>query len=329
VKSWAKRPGRFNRLFLPALIALLVGGLGRAASAETLDRVIASVDGHPITTHDLKVYAASNGISVPNPDDPGSSPTGRAVIRGLISQAMLEQESNKYADKVDDSQVDNYLRGLEQQNHLTDRQFRDQLSQNGMSYDEFRGRARLELEKMVMMQDLVRRKIVISQDEIKRYYEQHQDEFKVSREQIKLAQVLIAVPDKAAPEQVAAAKAKAEQIRDGALKDADFGDLARRYSDDTSKDKGGELGTFAPDEIMDEIYAAIKDLKPGEISQVVRSKYGFHILKVEEHVLPGVKPLSEVSEEIRGKLVSAVGQQQLQTWIDNDLAKEHHVESFY
>ena len=107
------------------------------------------------------------------------------------------------------------------------------------------------------------------------------------------------------------------------------GQLAAQTSDDDSKSKGGELGYFAPDEVLDEIKTAIANLRPGQTSGVIQSSHGFHIIKVEEHEVPGVRPLGVVSEQIRDRLIDAKAKDHFQQWLDEDLVKNHHVESFY
>ncbi|HTW89337.1 MAG TPA: peptidylprolyl isomerase [Candidatus Binataceae bacterium] len=307
--------------------ALLIPG---AARAQMISQVIASVDGDPITTHDIRAFAAANGISMPPPGDPNERTAEKAVLKGIIENKMLDQESKKYADKVEDSQVDQYIQSIEAQNHITDQQFRDQLAQNGLTYDEFRHHARDQLMRMAMLQDEVRSKVAIPQSEVEAYYKSHPEEFQVTKERLKLAQILIAVPANATPAQVAAAKAKADEVHAKAVKGEDFGALASQYSDDDSKSKGGELGYFGPDEILPQIGNAVENLKPGQISPVVRSDFGYHILKLEEHEKPGLQPLDQAtSDKIRDKLASEAAKGRFQSWVENDLVKEHHVETFY
>lgn len=300
----------------------------RAALAlENLDRVVASVDGDPITVRDLKAFAALNHVTLAAPDDM-NSPETKAVLKGVISQYLLESEVKKYKDRVDERQVDEYIANFEQSNGLTDAQLRAQLRSQGHTYEEFRKHARLELQKMIMIQKEVRQKVNISPDEVKAYYDAHPQEFTVGKERFKLAQILIAVPSNAPPAQVEAARAKAESIRKQLLAGADFGKLAREYSDDDSKSQGGELGDFSRGDIMDAIQNAVDHMKVGDISEPVRTDHGFHILKLEVHDQVGVKPLAEVSGQIQEKLVSQKAQQQFGTWVDQDLAKQHYIETF-
>jgi parvulin-like peptidyl-prolyl isomerase len=320
------------RAALIAAAALAVAGLAESGTgyAETIDSVVAAVDGTPITTYDLKNTAAKPGgplgagqpgIAVPTSDDP------QEKLEALILQQMLDHESLKYLEKLDEDQVDRYISNVEERNHLTDEQLRGQLKSQGMSYDSFRANIRKQVAAMEMFDREVRQKIVVPDSEIEAYYKAHPEEFTTSDEKYRLAQVLVAVAPGATPEQTDAAKNKAEDVRKQAEKGAAFGDLARQYSEDDSKTKGGELGEFAPSELNDEIAAAVAKLKTGEISEVVRTKYGFHVVKLEEHVEPGTRPLAAVRGEIRDKLASDRAKTEFQKWINDKLRQQHSVEA--
>ena len=314
------------------LAALLTAGMPRAVRAEEIDSVVASVDGDPITSHDLKNPAPAGGAS--------SSPTGallmapatpenpQVALKAAIEQKLLAQEAQKYAAKVDDDEVDRYIQNLERQGHITDEQLRAQLQSQHMSYDDFRAKVRKQVEAMTMVDREVRQKIVIPEAEIEHYYKNNPDEFTTSEEKFKLAQILISVPADATPQQIEDLHQKAEGVHKQVVKNgADFGSLALQYSDDDSKTKGGELGEFAPGDLNDAVLAAIKNFKDGEISPVVKTKYGFHIVKVEEHQSPGLKSLDQVRGQVRDKLMTEQAKDAFQKWVDTELIKQHYVET--
>lgn len=319
---------RIARYLAIAIAAVAVMAMPTISHAQQIDKIVASVDGDPITMHDVRVFAQSAGQPIP-PGDPTSDPIFKEGLKGLIAQKLLAEEVKKYDDKIEDSQVDKYIEDIEEERNISDQQLRQSLMQNGISYDDFRKQARLELEKGMMLNEELRQRVTIPEDQIDAYYKAHQDEFTVKKEHYQLAQILISVAPNAPQADVVAAKAKAEDIRKKLVAGQDFGDLAKRYSDDESKDHGGELGVFAPDDIMDEILGAIKNVQPGEISEVVRSKNGFHIIKVENHEVPGVKPLVVVKEQIRSKLVDEQTKARLQGWVETELVKQHDVETMY
>ncbi len=297
-------------------------------SAPAVDRVVASVDGDPITMREVKDFASQHGQPIET-DDFASSDTAKTAVKALIGEKLLEQEVKKYDDKVDDEQVDKYITQLRMDKHLSDAEFRAQLQASGISYDELRKRARLDLEKAMMIESEVRAKINVPDADIKAFYDAHKEDFTVAKERLKLAQILIALPPKPTPAQVSAAQKRADMVRARAAKGDDFGDLARVYSDDDSKSSGGELGWFAPADINDQILAAVKPLKPGEVSAPVRTSHGIHIVKLEEHEVPGLVPLNDVKAQIRAELVDQQSSVQLEKWIESDLVKQHYVETMY
>ena len=290
---------------------------------DSVDRVVASVDGNPITNFDVQNPGAANSPAGNNPaaTDPDST------LKQLIAQKLLDQEAQKYADRVDDAEVDRFIQQVEEQNHLTDAQLRAQLQAQGTSYEAFRKKAFTQVETMEMVQREVRAKINVPDSEIETYYKDHPDEFSVNQEKYRLAQILITVPDGATPDKVAAAQKKAAEVRALAVKGTDFAELARQYSEDDSKSKGGELGEFNPADLNDQIAAAVKQTKTGDIAPLVHTRYGFHIIKVEDHQQAGVQPLNAVRDQIRDKLANEQAKDKFEQWVDQDLAKQHDIET--
>jgi peptidyl-prolyl cis-trans isomerase SurA len=301
-------------------------------AADTIDGVVASVDGNPITMQDVKTFGTGQSKSAP-PSSPGGDAASdvpdepNAKLKALITQQLIQEESQKYAGKVDDNDVERFIQGIEDRNHMSDEQLRSQLQSQGISYAQFRATIRKQVQAMAMFQHEVRDKVVISDADIEAYYKEHPEEFNITQEKYRLAQILIAASTNATPEQVDAAKHKAQEVHYQLAKGKNFGDLARQYSDDDSKSKGGELGEFNPNDLNDDIAAGIKNVKVGDISGVIRTKYGFHIIKVEDHQVPGGMALSDVRGAIRQKLQADRSKEDFQKWIDQDLVQEHYVET--
>src|SRR5271166_2368634 len=298
------------------------------ARQPAVDRIVASVDGDPITMREVKDFASQHGQPIET-DDFASSDTAKTAVKALIGEKLLDQEVKKYDDKVDDAQVDKYITQLRIDKHLSEAEFRQQLQASGMTYDDLRKHARLDVEKAMMIEQEVRAKIDVPDADIKAFYDAHKEDFTITKERLRLAQILIALPANPTSAQVSAAQKKAEMVRARAAKGDDFGDLARVYSDDDSKSNGGELGWFAPADVNDQILAAVKPLKPGEISAPVRTSHGIHIVKLEEHEVPGLVPLSEVKAPIRAQLIDQKSSAQLEKWVESDLVKQHYVETMY
>jgi len=293
---------------------------------DSVDGVVASVDGNPITNFDVQNPNAS-GMNSLTGNNPANGMDPHSALKQLIAQQLLDEESQKYADRVDEGDVDRFIQQIEERNHLTDAQLRAQLQADGTSYEAFRKNAFKQVEAIEMVQREVREKIQVPDSDIEAYYKNHPEEFTINQEKYRLAQILIAVTADAPPDKVAAAQKKAGEVRTMALKGKDFGELARQYSDDDSKTKGGELGEFNPGDLNDQIATAIKQAKPGDIAPLVHTRYGFHVIKVEEHQEPGEQPLAAVKDQIHDKLVNEQAKDRFERWVDQDLAKQHDIET--
>ncbi len=300
----------------------------RAGAGQSMNAVVASVDGEPLTMRDLEKFSTSVGVKLPEDDAPQSVATRREALQGLIRAKLMEMELDSFSSQIGERAIDRYIDKIREKDHISEEQFKAELARDGLTWVAYRKRVKTELEKMELLEHRVRQKINVTSDQIEAYYTAHKQEFSVKEEKFQLAQILVAIPANATPEQRDAARKKAEALRKRAVAGESFGELARDYSDDDSAPKGGELGTFAPDEILDEIRTAIAKLDTGQVSEVVESSHGFHVVKVEQHQRPGVMPLSEVHDDIRDRLEDEATQKYLKRWMEEDLAKGHHVETF-
>ncbi len=146
-------------------------------------------------------------------------------------------------------------------------------------------------------------KISIPEDELKSYYDNHKEEFKTP-EMVKASHILIKVNPSASAEEKKKAKEKAEDILKKIKSGQDFAKLASEFSDDPgSKTKGGDLGFFAKGRMIKPFEDAAFSLKPGEVSGVVETQFGYHIIKVEERKDAGIEGFDTAKEKIRQKLL--------------------------
>ena len=140
-------------------------------------------------------------------------------------------------------------------------------------------------------------------EDLQRYYRRNLDLFEI-KEQIKAAHILLRVPADADADTIQKRQDFAtellKQLQDG----ADFAQFAKAHSDDKSNAaQGGELGTFGRGTMVAEFENAVFTLRPGQLSEVIRTPFGFHIVKVEEYTEPGVKPLVDAIAEVKAGLI--------------------------
>src|SRR5882724_7601631 len=146
----------------------------------------------------------------------------------------------------------------------------------------------------------------VTNQELQAYYDQHRDEYRLP-EQVKVAHILIKTPlpgadGKVDEKGVEAARKKAEDVLKQVKAGGDFSKLAETYSEDTTAKSGGELGWIGRGRTVPEFEKASFSLPKGQTSDLVKSSYGFHIIRVEEKQEAHVKTLAEVKSEIEGKV---------------------------
>ncbi|MGA8148653.1 MAG: SurA N-terminal domain-containing protein [Gallionellaceae bacterium] len=168
---------------------------------------------------------------------------------------------------------------------------------------EFQSPEQVRVAYVTFAVDSLLPQIKVDEAEVKKYYEDHQPEFGI-QEQRHAAHILISVSPQASDADKQAAKAKAEQVLQQVRQSpGKFADFARQYSQDTgSAANGGDLGMFTRGMMVKPFEDVAFKLKPGEISGLVQSDFGFHIIKLLSIVPAKMKPLSEVKGEIEQKL---------------------------
>ena len=173
---------------------------------------------------------------------------------------------------------------------------------------EFQASEQARVEYVVFSAEALQSQVAVNEAEIKKYYDEHQSEFG-AQEQRHAAHILILVSAQASAADKVAAKAKAEQILQQVKQSpGKFSDLAKQNSQDTgSAAQGGDLGVFGRGAMVKPFEDAVYSLKPGEISGLVQSDFGFHIIKLLAVKEAKIQPLSEARNSILQKLQQQMG----------------------
>ncbi len=167
--------------------------------------------------------------------------------------------------------------------------------------ESFRIPEKVNLQYMVFRPKDYRDKVDVSQEEIKTYYKANIDDF-VIQKQARARHILIKVSPDSDPQKVEEARKRAEEILARAKKGEDFASLAKKYSEGPTAKQGGDLGYFTRGRMVREFEDAAFSLEPGELSSVVRTQFGFHIIKLEDVREERVQGLEEVRKSIESTL---------------------------
>lgn len=258
---------------------------------------VATVNGQPVFASEVSILLQSMMAQSGQQGQP-SEEMIQAALKRIIETRLLAQEATRLGLEPDAARIAQRISAIETQAGGAER-LDASLAAGGTS----RERLEASIREMELVRALVNSKvrpgITISDDEIKKLYESKPEAF-TSTESVHARHIIIAVDANADAAAVEAAKAKAEQARKRALAGEDFATLAKELSDGPSAPRGGDLGFFTADQMVEPFAKAAFALTPGEISEVVRTSFGFHVIKVEEH-RPGGKlaPLEEVHDQIK------------------------------
>lgn len=173
----------------------------------------------------------------------------------------------------------------------------------------------------------VAQKVEVDEKEIRRFYEESKSRFEVP-EKVRARHILIKVDRTAPAEALEKARDKAKNILKKVRAGEDFSELASRFSEDPgSKQNGGDLGFFPRGRMAPEFEKAAFSLKPGEVSEIVQTNFGFHIIKADQKMEPSIQPLENVKEQLRKKLTVDRKREAVDAYVDK-ITKEAGVEFF-
>jgi peptidyl-prolyl cis-trans isomerase SurA len=251
------------------------------AIAKSADYIVAVVNSESVTANEVQQRVAKLGAE--SQEKGGSQPTPgelrKQALDALVEERVLVTYARDNGVKVDDGEVDRAIGNIASSNKMTSEQLRERLRQQGIDFGTFRSGIRDQITIERIREREVVSRIRVTDGEINDYISKMRGGHSAAV-QVNLAQILIMVPDKASPAVEAERKARAEQALARVNNGEPFEQVAREMSEDSNKAKGGEMGSRALDKYPDLFTDAIKGVKVGGVTALVRSGAGFHILKV-------------------------------------------------
>lgn len=241
------------------------------------------------------------------------------MLDRLIFTELLLQKGTA-ADKTKaEADTDTYIAGVKKQIG-SETVFEAQVKSTGMTMDQFRKRALEQNVCEIVLDREVKPSIKIADADVKKFYDENPAEFE-KPEQVRAAHVLISTLDKDTqqplpPSKKAEKEKLAKEVKARADKGEDFAKLAKEFSEDPgSKDKGGEY-TFPKGQMVPEFEAAAFSMKPGQISDLVETRFGYHIIKTLEKLPAAKVDFAKVEPKIKEYLTSQEFQKKLPTYFD-------------
>ncbi|KSU87495.1 peptidylprolyl isomerase [Priestia flexa] len=281
-----------------SFLGIIAAGAIIAGVVYQVNRVdaVASVDGDKITKDQLYEVLMSQG--------------GTDVLDSMIEQKVINKEAEKKSVTISEKELDKELDALITSYGGEDT-FNQALEANGIKESE----VKKDLETNLKAKKLVEDTIDISEDEMKSYFDENKDSFD-QPEQVKASHIL--VKDEKTANEVK------KKLSDGEK----FAELAKEYSTDTaSKEDGGDLGYFSKEDMVQEFSDAAFDLNVNEISEPVKTEYGYHVIKVIDKKAAQDANYENSKEEIKQLLLENKFQSEYPTWLE-ETKKKYDIENF-
>jgi peptidyl-prolyl cis-trans isomerase C len=247
------------------------------------------------------------------------------VLDNLIDRELLFQESRKKGIQVNSEAVTDQLENIQQKYPNKD-EFTKQLNEMGLSESDVKA----QIERGLAIQELIDKEIVekikISDEESKSFYDNNPQFFE-QPEQVKASHILIKVEADASEAQKAEARKKIESVQQKTQKGEDFADLAKTYSEGPSGPNGGDLGYFKRGQMVKPFEDAAFGLKINETSDIVETRFGYHLIKVVDKKPASKMAYAEVKDRLNDHLKKQKANSEANAYIDS-LRKDAKIEKF-
>ena len=324
-----------KRKFNATAFAVLVAALVVPVRGEIIEQVLVKVNGDILTKTDLEQRQIAALRARMNQDiDPESLKNDEQLKKALaevtpallveaVDELLLVQLGKERGYKLSDQQFKEWLSALrKEQNLLDDKKFMEALQREGMTIDDLRKNVERQMLMQRVRQDEVGSKLSITEEEARQYYLSHQQEF-AQPASVTLREILIEIPTTTQQGQAGVnvgsdddAAKRASAVRARLTRGEDFAKLAAEVSAAASKANGGLIGPIAVSEISESLQKLLQTMKPGEITQVIRTQRGYQILKLETFKAAAVQPFDSVRDLVAERVHGDRQQQEVRKFLN-------------
>lgn len=286
----------------------------------TLPEVIARVNGEEIKKAELQdaITSLEGQAGRPVPAEERDQ-VFRAVLNQLVTGHVLLQESRTRKVTVADTEIEAKIGELRQR-FPTEDEFKKALASRNLTVEKIREELRKQLVIEKMIETEVTPQVSVNDQDVKNFYDQNPAQFQ-QPEQYRASHILVMVPQGATPAQKQEARGKIDGVLKQVKAGGDFAELARANSQDGSASQGGDLNFFSRGQMVEPFQKAVESLQVGQVSEVVETQFGFHIIKLTEKKPGRTVPLAEVNKKIAEYLVMQQKQQRATGFVESLRAK--------
>jgi peptidyl-prolyl cis-trans isomerase SurA len=304
--------------FIIILLTLAVCAPFSGVRAETVDKIVAIVNDEILTQQDIDNYKKqlAKGKFIDDlliSDKDKLLKDRNALIEHMINERLIDSEVKRQDLSVTVEKVDQEVKKIADGNKMTKSQLAEALKKEGISFSEYQNFIKQRLERQALIQKSISSKIKITDDEIQNYYMNNYKGSAVTSYEYSLAHILF-LPKGGDKD---AARSRAENVLKKIKAGESFETLASQYSEDPNFSNGGYLGTFKTGEFLKELEASVQNLSPGDYTNIVPTKFGYHIVKLLTKKIVKDPAFEAKKKEIQNILYEKAFAQQFKFWIED------------
>ncbi len=305
------------RLYVIVLFSIMAT-FPTVSTADVVNGIAAVVNDEIITKYEID--KETNQLikevekSGPLPDSEKGKVRTLALNR-LIERKLVDQKIKELNITVTDDELRQTIDDVKKQNKMTQENLIAALRSQGLSFDKYQAQLREQIERVKLMGQEVRSKIQVGEKEVREYYNANQQKFSTD-EHFRARHIFFRLPKNPDPKELSKVITRAMIVLQEARSGSDFAELAKKYSDDPqAAADGGELGTFKRGDMLPAIEDNVVNMNTGEISDLVNTPAGFHIIKLEERTPGKARTFEEAKGEIEELLYKKKSEERFNQWL--------------
>ncbi len=306
-------------------------------SAAIVDKIVAVVNDDVVTLGEFNAAfdpVMKNIEANYNGPDKGSliNQYKEAILKRLVDNLLIEQEAKKLGKNIaiKDEEIMEVVRDMIAKKNSNMEEFKNNLVREGTSFESLKKEIKSQMLRMKLLRWEIKSKVMVSDEEIGAYYDKHRQDYE-GKEAVRLKLIFLALPSKIESKTKtsiktdmkakAKIKADAEELRRRTLAGEQFEMLAAKHSQGPGAAQGGDIGFVEKGTIIAALDSVAFKLAMGQVSEVIESDIGFHIIKAVDKKGAGLKPIAVVREEIKTKIEDEKLEKKYEEWINSIRAK--------
>lgn len=298
-----------------SLLALL--GSAPSLRAEVVDKVVAVVNEEPVMLYDVDRLMAANIEDIKKAEG-GKEKKEKfndyrtMALDRLIGDKLLDQQMNQMKLQVTDEDVKKAAGNIMQRNSLTQDQLNQQLAAKGLTYDQYLIDLKSQLKKVKFVGQVIAPRVKVTDADLDEFFAEHSEQFG-QFQSVQMAQVIVPVSPSASDSELAKAQSLAQEVSSKAKKGDNFEELGKKYS----ASPGTAVATiYQVNQLAPAIAETLSDLKPGDVSQPVRTELGLHVVKLYERKTLAGEEYQAIREQLREKVFQEKVQVELEKYVN-------------